>query len=400
MLELLHGRDDPQFSAPVIADPWTEASAAMAPGYCGWRNGAKCGKVGWGHSILRGESRMRSTRVISIVNCHAEGEVGDVIVGGVAPPPGATLWEQSRFIAEDGALRNLVLNEPRGGVFRHVNLLVPARLPGAAMGFIIMEPEDTPPMSGSNCICVATVLLDTGLVKMHEPETRFTLEAPAGLVEITARCAGGKARAITLRNVPAFADRLGAALEVEGHGTLAVDTAFGGDSFVLADARVLGFSLSPDEAGDLARLGRRLVKAANEQLPFAHPLLPGWNHYSFAFLTGPLETRDGVASSRNACVIKPGKIDRSPTGTGCSALMAVLHARGRLQEGDHFIGRSLIESSFRCRIAGLTSLGTRHAIIPEITGRAWISGQTTLLLDPEDPWPLGYRLADTWPKEG
>ena len=162
---------------------------------------------------------MRSTKAIHIVGCHAEGEVGDVIIGGVAPPPGNTLWDQSRFIASDGTLRNFVLNEPRGGVFRHVNLVVPPKAPEAAFGFIIMEPEDTPPMSGSNCICVSTVLLDTGMITMQEPETSFLLEAPAGLVAVRARCRNGKAESITLRNVPAFADRLAAHLEVEGLGS-------------------------------------------------------------------------------------------------------------------------------------------------------------------------------------
>ncbi|RPH73706.1 MAG: hypothetical protein EHM74_01555, partial [Hyphomicrobiales bacterium] len=289
---------------------------------------------------------MQSARAIQIVGCHAEGEVGDVIVGGVAPPPGTTVWEQSRFIARDGGLRAFVLNEPRGGVFRHVNLLVPPRDPRADMGFIIMEPEDTPPMSGSNCICVATVLLDTGILPMTEPETRLVLEAPAGLVEIVAQCRNGKAQSITLRNVPAFADRIAVPLEVEGLGTIMVDTAFGGDSFVMASARALGFDIRPDEARDLAVTGRKIVKSANAQLGFVHPDLPDWTHFSFAFLTGELERVDGCLSSRNACVVKPGKIDRSPTGTGCSALMAVLHAKGLMQVGDRYIGRSIIESRF------------------------------------------------------
>ena len=342
---------------------------------------------------------MRTQKAIQVVGCHAEGEVGDVIVGGVAPPPGNSVWEQSRHIAADGKLRAFVLNEPRGGVFRHVNLLVPPKDPRAQMGFIIMEPEDTPPMSGSNCICVATVLLDTGIIPMSEPETRLTLEAPAGLVEVVAQCSGGKAQSITLRNVPAFADRIAVALEVEGLGTLSVDTAFGGDSFVMADATALGFAVTPDEARDIAVLGRKIVRAANEQLGFAHPDLPGWKHFSFAFITGPLETVDGCPSSRNACVIKPGKIDRSPTGTGCSALMAVLHAKGLLQQGQRYIGRSIIESRFIGEIAGLTTVGNHAAIIPTITGRAWITGQSTLMLDPGDPWPDGYRIADTWPVE-
>jgi len=334
-----------------------------------------------------------------VIGCHAEGEVGDVIVGGVAPPPGDTVWAQSRFIAADGRLRALVLNEPRGGVFRHVNLLVPPKDPRAQMGFIIMEPEDTPPMSGSNCICVATVLLDAGIIPMQEPETRLVLEAPAGLVEVTARCRNGKAQSITLRNVPAFAERLAVPLEVEGLGTITVDTAFGGDSFVIADAKSRGFAVTPDEARELAVIGRRIVKAGNEQLGFTHPDLPEWRHFSFAFLTGPLETVEGSLSSRNACVIKPGKIDRSPTGTGCSALMAVLHARGVLKQGERYIGRSIIESRFIGEVAGTTTVGNHAAIIPTITGRAWITAQTTLLLDPEDPWPDGYKLSDTWPMD-
>ncbi len=342
---------------------------------------------------------MRTTKAIRIVGCHAEGEVGDVIVGGVSPPPGETLWDQSRFIATDGKLRAFVLNEPRGGVFRHVNLLVPPKNPLAQMGFIIMEPEDTPPMSGSNCICVATVLLDTGIVPMTEPETRMILEAPAGLVEVVAQCSGGKAQAITLRNVPAFADRLGVPLEVEGLGTVLVDTAFGGDSFVMANGRSLGFALTPDEARDIAVIGRKIVKAGNEQLGFVHPALPGWSHFSFAFITGELETVDGCLSSRNACVIKPGKIDRSPTGTGCSALMAVLHAKGLLRQGERYIGRSIIESRFIGEIVGLTTVGNHAAVIPTITGRAWITGQSTLMLDPGDPWPEGYKISDTWPMD-
>jgi trans-L-3-hydroxyproline dehydratase len=340
---------------------------------------------------------MRSTKAIHIINAHAEGEVGDVIVGGVAPPPGDTVWDQSRFIARDQALRDFVLNEPRGGVFRHVNLLVPPKNPQAQMGFIIMEPEDTPPMSGSNCICVATVLLDTGIIAMQEPETRLILEAPAGLIQVRAQCKNGKAHSITLRNVPAFVSHIGATIEVDGIGEVKVDTAYGGDSFVMADAMDFGLAITPTDARQVAEMGRKLVKAANAQLPFHHPELPEWKHYSFCFMRGPLEREDGLLTSRNACVVNPGKLDRSPTGTGCSALMAVLHAKGLMKTGDTYIGRSVIESRFTGRIGGETTVGGKPAIIPEITGRAWISGQTTLLLDPDDPWPAGYKVSDTWP---
>jgi proline racemase len=340
---------------------------------------------------------MRSTKVVHVVMAHAEGEVGDVIVGGVAPPPGATLWEQRDFIARDETLRRFVLNEPRGGVFRHVNLLVPPKHPEAAAGWIIMEPEDTPPMSGSNSICVATVLLDTGLVPMTEPETVFAIEAPAGLVRVRATCRGGKAERITVTNVPAFADRLGAALEVPGLGTLTVDTAYGGDSFVIVDAAALGFVITNDEARDLAETGMKITRAANEQLGFSHPG-SGWDHISFCQFAGPLDRRDGVLTGANAVAIRPGKIDRSPTGTGCSARMAVLHARGQMATGETYRARSIIGSEFLCTIAGETSVGDRPAIVPTVSGRAWITGTAQLMLDPDDPWPGGYRLSDTWPR--
>ena len=340
---------------------------------------------------------MRSSRVIQIVSCHAEGEVGNVIVGGVAPPPGDSLWQQSRWIDADQTLRNLVLNEPRGGVFKHVNLLVPAKHPDAEIGFIIMEPEHTPPMSGSNSICVATVLLDSGLVAMREPVTRFTLEAPGGLVAVTAHCRDGKAESIEIRNVASFADRLGAMLEVEGQGSLRVDTAYGGDSFVIVDAAALGFAIRADEARELAALGARITAAANEQLGFSHPELTDWSHVSFCQFALPVTREGDCLVSRNTVVIDPGKVDRSPTGTGCSARMAVLHAEGRMQAGDRMIGRSIIDSRFDCAIVEETRVGGRPAIVPSIRGRAWISGTHQLMLDPDDPWPQGYRLSDTWP---
>ena len=340
---------------------------------------------------------MRASSIIHVVSCHAAGEVGDVIVGGVAPPPGETLWQQSRWIARDGRLRDLMLNEPRGGVFRHVNLLVPPHDPRAQMGWIIMEPADTPPMSGSNAICVATVLLETGILAMTEPETHLLLEAPGGLVEAHATCRAGKVERVRIRNVPAFADRLDATLEVGGIGTLTVDTAYGGDSFVIVDAGALGFALTPDEARDLAVMGMRITAAANEQLGFHHPENPDWSHISFCQIAAPLVHEDGVAVSRNAVAIRPGKIDRSPCGTGCSARLAVLLARGVLRVGDAMIGRSIIGSRFDCRIEAPAQVGDRAAIVPSIEGQAWITGTHQHMLDPTDPWPRGYRLSDTWP---
>ena len=339
---------------------------------------------------------MRSTRTIHVISAHAEGEVGDVIVGGVLPPPGDTIWEQSRWIARDGSLRNFVLNEPRGGVFRHVNLLVPPKHPDADAAFIIMEPEDTPPMSGSNSICVATVLLDGGLVEMQEPETRLVLEAPGGLVRVRAECRDGKVERIFVQNLPSFAGELDRKLEVEGLGTLTVDTAFGGDSFVVVDAAAMGLRLDASEAHDIARMGVRITNAANAALQFHHPTLPDWRHFSFCLFAGPVTRDDSGLRAGAAVAIQPGKVDRSPTGTALSARMALLHARGQMGQADRLTTVSLIGSTFTGRILGTTDLAGPPAILPEISGRGWITGIHQHMLDPSDPWPQGYRLTDSW----
>ncbi|MGB7286674.1 MAG: proline racemase family protein [Salaquimonas sp.] len=340
---------------------------------------------------------MRSTKTIHVISCHAEGEVGDVIVGGVAPPPGKTMWEQRTWIAQDQTLRNFMLNEPRGGVFRHVNLLVPPKHPDAQMGWIIMEPEDTPPMSGSNSICVSTVLLDSGIIPMTEPITEMVLEAPGGLVRVRAECSNGKAQRITVQNLPSFAGVIGAKLKVPDLGEITVDTAFGGDSFVIVDASALGFKLEASEAKTLATLGVQITNAANAQLNFHHPDNPDWTHFSFCLFAGPLARNGTHLSAKAAVAIQPGKIDRSPTGTAVSARMALLHASGTMKVGDTFTAQSIIGSEFHGRIAGTAMVGKIPAIIPEITGRAWITGTHQHMLDPDDPWPEGYRISDTWP---
>ena len=340
---------------------------------------------------------MNSSKLIHIVSCHAEGEVGNVIVGGIAAPKGDGLWQKARWIDQDQKLRQFVLNEPRGGVFKHVNLLVPAQNPMAQHGFIVMEPEHTPPMSGSNSICVSTVLLDTGLIEMKEPITEFILEAPGGLVPVKAYCEDGKAKSIEINNVASFADQLGVFVEVEGLGTLKVDTAYGGDSFVVINAHDLGFEIKPDEAKDISDVGSKITAAANQQLNFTHPTNSEWSHISFCQIALPIFEEEGVKVSKNTVVIDPGKLDRSPCGTGCSARMAILYAKGELRKGDRMIGRSILDSRFDCSIVEETMVGDNKAIIPSIRGRAWITGTHQLMLDPEDPWPEGYRLSDTWP---
>ena len=339
---------------------------------------------------------MRSTKTIHIVSCHAEGEVGDVIVGGVAPPPGDSLWEQRNFIAQDRNLRDFVLLEPRGGVFRHVNLLVPPKHPDADAAFIIMEPEDTPPMSGSNSICVSTVLLDSGIIEMQEPITTLTLEAPGGLVHVRADCKDGKAERITVENLPSFVDKLEVKLEVEGLQPLTVDTAYGGDSFVVVDAKQLGLDLTEDEAHDIATLGVRITNAANKQLGFTHPENPDWKHISFCLFAGPLSSTSTGFTAKSAVAIQPGKVDRSPTGTAVSARMAILSTRQKMSVGQELVATSIIGSQFSGTIVREAVVGGQPAIVPSVSGRGWITGTHQHMLDPSDPWPTGYKLSDTW----
>ncbi len=264
---------------------------------------------------------------MTVVGCHAGGEIGNVVVGGVLPPPGNTVFEQMQSLARDDSLRRLLLREPRGSVAVHANLIVPSKREDCAAGYIIMEPTEYPAMSGSNTICVATVLLETGMVEMREPETTVRLEAPAGVVEVTARCSNGKCESVEFTNVPCFADRLDAQLEVDGLGTITVDVAFGGMWYAIADAQALGFALEPSEARELSLVGERIRVAARDQLPCRHPENPEIAGVSIVEIAEPWQ---GVgAVTKNAVVVAPGRLDRSATGTGLSARMAALHARGR-----------------------------------------------------------------------
>ena len=338
---------------------------------------------------------MRAQRSLTVVGCHAGGEIGNVVVGGVLPPEGATVFEQMQTLERDDSLRRLLLREPRGSVAVHANLIVPSTREDCDAGYIIMEPTEYPAMSGSNTICVATVLLETGMVEMREPETTLRLEAPAGVVEVTARCNKGKCESVEFTNVPCFADRLDAQLEVDGLGTLSVDVAFGGMWYAIADAHALGFLLEPSEAHDLSRVGEQIRVAAREQLPCTHPENPEIAGVTIVQIAEPW--RGIGAVSKNAVVVAPGRLDRSATGTGLSARMAALHARGELHVGDAMTHASVIGSTFDGRIVSETTVGGRPAIVPAIRGSAWITGITQVIVDPTDPLPEGYLLPDTWP---
>ena len=338
---------------------------------------------------------MRARRTFTVVGCHAGGEIGNVVVGGVAPPPGETVYERMQALRADDSLRRLLLREPRGSVAVHSNLLVPSNRPDCVTGYIIMEPTEYAAMSGSNTICVATVLLETGIVEMEEPETKMRMEAPGGVVDILAKCKDGRCESVELTNVPSFADRLDAPLEVEGHGTIVVDISFGGMWYAIADATALGFSLEPSEARDLSLVGERIRVAAREQLPCVHPENPDISGVSIVEIAEPW---NGVGKvSKNAVVIAPGRLDRSATGTGLSARMAALHARGLMKVGDEMAHASVIGSEFNGRVVAETKVGDRPGIVPAIRGSAWITGITQVMLDPADPYPEGYLLSDTWP---
>lgn len=338
---------------------------------------------------------MQPKRAISVVGCHAAGEIGDVIVGGVLPPRGATLFEQMQTMErEHDHVRRLLICEPRGSVARHVNLLVPAVDPSCQIGVIIMEPTEYVPSSGSNLICVSTVLLETGIIPMTEPETTLMIEAPGGPVRVRATCSGGKCRAVEIENVPAFVDTLDAVVEVSGVGSITLDVAYGGMFYAMVDATTLGYEVVASEARDLAVLGEKVREAAREQLKVVHPENPGISGVSIVQLHRPFA---GVGQiTRNTCIVSPGRSDRSPTGTGTCARMAVLHARGLMNVGDTMTHESLIGSHFTGRIVRETTVAGRPAIVPSITGQGWITGFHQYLLDATDPFPEGYVLNDTW----
>jgi proline racemase len=295
----------------------------------------------------------------------------------------------------DDSLRRFLLREPRGSVASHANLIVPATREDCDAGYIIMEPTEYPAMSGSNTMCVATVLLETGMIEMREPETTLRLEAPAGVVEVTAACHAGRVQSVELTNVACFAGRLDASLEVDGLGTLTVDVAYGGMWYAIADAAALGFALEPREARDLSRVGELIRVAAREQLPCAHPENPEIAGVSIVQIAEPW--RGVGAVTKNAVVVAPGRLDRSATGTGLSARIAALHARGLMAVGDAMTHASPIGSTFAGRIVSETTVGDLRAIVPAIRGSAWITGVSELYIDPDDPFPEGYLLSDTWP---
>jgi proline racemase len=350
---------------------------------------------------------MRFSNAILAVDAHAAGEPGRVIIGGVLDVPGRTMFDKMRHFAQHhDEIRLRMLREPRGYPAANCNLIVPPTDPSAVAGYIIMEQVEYPPMSGTNTICVATVLIEMGLVPVREPVTEFVLESPAGLVAIRADVVDGKARRITFENVPSFVFALDAAIEVPTLGTVKVDVAYGGMIYAIADAAALGLRVAADEARDLVRVGEMIRAATREQLPCAHPDNPAIVGPTIALLSGP--PSGPHADLRNAVVVSTGTLDwdrpatwtgaldRSPCGTGTSAKMATLHARGLLRLHQDFRHEGILGTVFTGRLVRETTVGGRPAVVPTISGTAWITGFATYVLDPEDPFPTGYTVGDIW----
>ena len=345
--------------------------------------------------------------MITAVDAHACGEPGRVITGGVLDVPGRSMFEKKTWLETHAdQLRLRMLREPRGYPAANCNLLLPPTLPEADAGYVIMEQMEYPPMSGTNTICVVTVLIETGMVRVTEPVTTLKLETPAGLIAVEAEVRDGKARKVTFRNVPAFATHLDAKVEVPSLGTVTVDVAYGGMFYVIAEAAPLGFRLTPDEARDIVRVAETIKAAAREQLPVAHPENPGIAGISIAQLSGPpLGTE---AHRRNTVVVSTGKLDwsrpatwtgaldRSPCGTGTCAKMAVLHAKGALPIGQDFVHEGILGTTFTGRLLEETRVGPYAAVVPSLSGQAWITGFAQYVVDPEDPFPEGFTVGDIW----
>ncbi|KAB8262248.1 proline racemase [Aspergillus pseudonomiae] len=336
---------------------------------------------------------MRSLRNISLVCSHCEGEAGDVILGGVLDKPARTMHEKLvRFTKEQDDLRRLLLHEPRGRPEMSVVLVLPPCNPQADAGFLIMAPGDWVPMSGSNTICTVTVLLETGAISMNEPFTEVKLDTAAGLITATAECSNGRCKSVSFDNVPAFVYGLDQAVNIPGFGTILVDIAYGGQWYVIAQAKDLDTEIHMSNRDRLVDLGNRLKAAVLAQYMPTHPENPAICGINNIIISEPLIDQDGVKSVKHTVIVTPGRLDRSPCGTGSSSRLAVLYARGQIRIGEKVTFRSVIDTEFIGSIRGTQKVGNTDAVLPNIQGRAWITGERKVLLDPDDPFQAGFLI--------
>jgi len=336
--------------------------------------------------------------IIEIYNTHCCGEIGDVIVAGDIKLEGETIFEQSKYLFENKKLRNFVLNEPRGGVFKHCNLIVNPKNKEASAGFIIMEPEDNPPMSGSNSICVATVLLEKNLIESTEPCTNFILEAPGGLISIKAEVKNKITKSVEIENLPSFVDLMDVKLKTKNYGEIIVSTVFGGDTFIICNARDFNLTIEPKNAKKFVEISKEIIKIANQEFGFSHPTIPSLDYISFCQFIEPVKINNSQQKEgRNTVCIRPGKLDRSPCGTGTSARLALMKEKNEIDINEVFISRSIIGSTFETKIKEEFFSNGKKMIKPLIKGSAFITGKQELYVSKNDPFPEGYRLNDTWP---
>lgn len=336
---------------------------------------------------------MRWKKTVTMIEAHAEGEVGRVVTGGVLDVPGATMLDKMVHINEvDDSIRRFCVFEPRGAAQMSTNLLFPPTRPDADAGFIVLQGDQAHAMSGSNCICVVTVLLETGLVPMTEPETIVRLDTPAGLVTARAECEDGKCKRVHLDMTPTFVEGLDVAVPVPGLGDVTVDIAFGGIYYALIEAGQLDLKIEPGAARTLVDVGSRIHRAARDHIVLNHPESPSLNTLSYVMFVDTREDGELVG----ATIMPPGRIDRSPCGTGNSARLAVRHARGEVSVGDSMTARSIIDSTFQVTLKSETEIAGRPAILPQISGRGWIHGIHQIGLDPSDPYPHGFKVSDCW----
>jgi proline racemase len=336
---------------------------------------------------------MRSKKTVTMVEARAEGEVGRVVTGGVVDVPGDSMLDKMNYINQvDDSLRRFLVFEPRGYAQMSTNLIFPSSHPDADIGFVILQGDKAHAMSGSNCICVVTVLLETGMIEMKEPETRVTLETPAGLVEALASCRNGKCERVTLAMTPCYADQLAAEVDVDGLGKVVVDIAFGGIFYALIDPAQFDLTISPENARKLVDIGTRVHRCVNQQHDIRHPQLAGIEGISYTMFVG----HDEQGVMQGATILPPGRADRSPCGTGNSARMAVMSARGEVKVGVTMTAKSIIDSEFLVRIEAQKTIDGMDCILPSISGRGSIHGIHQIGVDPSDPYQQGYKVSDCW----
>ena len=334
---------------------------------------------------------MRFLRMLSALDYHTEGEPMRIVTSGTPALPGRTMLERSeRLAAEHDALRRLILFEPRGHAAMCAALLLSPSDPAADAGVVFLEPLGVVHMCGHGAMAIATMLVETGAVAMREPETPVLLDTAAGLVAARVQVRGERVVGATIRNVPSYSALLDAKVGVPGLGPVAFDLAYGGHFYALVEAAPLGLTLTPEEAPRLVEAGERIRAAIEAEVPLVHPEGGQSRGLVYVQFYGP--PRDQRAHLRNAVVVAPAGLDRSPCGTGTSARLASLWARGGLAPGQEFVHESIIGTRFEARVAGTTRVGPYEAVIPEITGRAHLTGLNQLVLRPNDPFPAGFVL--------